>query len=118
MVIGMIVGLVDGIGGMTMAFDMDAYRKARGEALGGIEKMAFGKVQRSSYWPESQASKDARKLRERLCDKFDRKNAKYSLTLVLTDKDFENLEKVTDSHRLNNYAAVMRDLISKAAKAV
>lgn len=100
-----------------MAFDLDAYRKAREEALGG-RVMPLGKTVRSGHWPESQASKDWRKMRERLCDKFDRKNAVAYLTVVLTQKDLDNLEKVTEAHRLNNFAAVMRDLISKAAKNV
>jgi len=99
-----------------MSFDIEAYRKARTEALGGVEKMALGKTYTSTYWPESEASKQARKLRERLCDKYDRKNAKYSLTLVLTQKDLDNLEKIAENHRLNQYPAIVRDMISKAAK--
>lgn len=101
---------------MAKGFDLEAYRKAREEALGGLEKLPLGKSVKSSYWPESEASKEARKLRERLCDKFDRKNAQAYLTVVLSQKDFDNLQKVTDAHRLNNFAAVMRDLITKAAK--
>jgi hypothetical protein len=101
-----------------MTFDLEAYRKARQEALGGAREPGMGKTQRSGYWPESEASKTARRLRERLCDKFDRKNAKWSITIVLTDKELENLEKIAESHRLNQYPAIVRDLISKAAKDV
>lgn len=95
-----------------------AYRKAREEALGGLDRMAWGQNYRSSYWPESQRSKDDRKQRELLCDNFARKNVMCSLTIVLTEKELENLKKVAEAHRLNNYAAVVRDLISKAAKDV
>jgi hypothetical protein len=95
-------------------FDMERYRELRQQGVG---EPPFGKQVRSGHWKDSGAAKQTVEEGKRFCDSTGRKGITQVLLIALTAREVENLERVAEGHRLKNMGAIVRDLISKAAKA-